>query len=171
MGQGPPSSTPIWGDALDPHACFLLERGLKTLPIAGSAAEFDRSSTGSDAEPNTAGSEEGSTTQAWSRILGHGFATRLFSGFGGMLSFYLEDAARAETFLNRVAVSRLHAASLGGVETLVVQTLPQHTSWRRPLREGRKRLGITDDLVRVSVGNRRSGRAPEADFEQALEAE
>jgi len=97
---------------------------------------------------------------------GHAYADRLFSGYGGMLSFYLEDAARAETFLDRVRIP-LHAASLGGVETLVVQ--PSRSTHLGQSEEDRQRLGITDELVRISVGIEDPGEL-EADFVQALEA-
>ena len=98
---------------------------------------------------------------------GHAFASRLFTGFGGMLSLYLEDAARAETFLDRVRIP-LHAASLGGVETLVVQ--PARSTHLGQSEEDRQRLGITDELVRISVGIEDPDEL-EADFVQALEAE
>ncbi len=44
---------------------------------------------------------------------GHGHATRLFDGYGGMLSFYADSAMVAGAFLDRVRIP-LHAASLGG---------------------------------------------------------
>lgn len=135
------------GAALDPHACFLLERGLKTLALrvqrqnenALQLAEFLH------AHPRVR------------RVLypglqddpGHALARRMFSGFGGMLSFYAEDAAAAERFLERVEIP-LHAASLGGVESLVVR--PARSSHLGLTAEQRGALGITDDLVRVSVG-------------------
>jgi cystathionine beta-lyase/cystathionine gamma-synthase len=79
----------------------------------------------------------------------HRFAARLFSGFGGMLSFYAESPERAERFLDNVRIP-LHAASLGGVESLVVR--PSRSTHLGLDEESRRRLAITDDLVRVSVG-------------------
>jgi len=151
------------GGSLDPHACFLLERGLKTLPL-----RVDR---------------QNSTARRLAQVLaqrpevkkvnypglesdpGHAFASRLFSGFGGMLSFYMEGADQAKTFLKQVRIP-LHAASLGGVETLVVQ--PSCSTHLGQTPAERERLGITDELVRVSVGIEDPGEL-EADFLQALE--
>jgi len=152
------------GGALDPHACFLLERGLKTLPLrvrrqSSTARRLAEMMTRRSAvkQVNYPGLESDP---------GHGFATHLFSAFGGMLSFYAEDAERAETFLNRVRIP-LHAASLGGVETLVVR--PSRSTHLGQTPAERERLGITDELVRVSVGIEDPDEL-EADFVQALEA-
>ena len=135
------------GGSLDPHACFLFERGLKTLVLrverqnetAMRLAHYlaDRPEV---RQVNYPGLENDPS---------HRFAARLFSGFGGMLSFYAESAERAEKFLDSVRIP-LHAASLGGVESLVVR--PSRSSHLGLDDESRRRLGITDDLVRVSVG-------------------
>ncbi len=150
------------GGSLDPHACFLFERGLKTLVLrverqnenARRLAEF------------LAGRPEvrrvnypGLETDP-----GHRFAKRLFSGCGGMLSFYAESAERAERFVERVKIA-LHAPSLGGPETLVVR--PASSSHLGQTPKERERLKITDDLVRVSVGIESADELIE-DFAQAL---
>ena len=135
------------GGALDPHACFLFERGLKTLVLrverqnetamrlacylAGRPEVRKVNYPGLEDDPS------------------HPFAARLFSGFGGMLSFYADSAERAERFLDSVRIP-LHAASLGGVESLVVR--PSRSTHLGLDEESRQALGITDDLVRVSVG-------------------
>lgn len=97
---------------------------------------------------------------------GHRFAERLFSGYGGMLSFYFDDAVAAERFLASVKIP-MQAASLGGVETLVVR--PSRSTHLGQTPEQRQRLGITDDLVRLSVGIEDPDEL-EADLIQALEA-
>ena len=151
------------GGALDPHACFLFERGLKTLALRverqnHNALELARfldcrpeirkvNYPGLEAEP------------------GHAVARELFGGFGGMLSFYTRDGELAERFLDRVRIP-LHAASLGGVETLVVRP-SRSTHLGIPPAE-LKRLGITDDLIRVSVGIEDAGELID-DFTRALE--
>jgi cystathionine beta-lyase/cystathionine gamma-synthase len=84
-----------------------------------------------------------------------------------MLSLYFEDAPRAESFLNRVRIP-LHAPSLGGVETLVVR--PSRSTHLGQSEEDRQRLGITDELVRISVGIE-DPEELEADFIQALEGQ
>ena len=72
------------------------------------------------------------------------------SGFGGMLSFYLRgDLAAASRFLSAVRVFTL-AESLGGVESLIEHPAIMTHASVPP--ENRKKLGIDDGFVRVSVG-------------------
>ncbi len=86
------------------------------------------------------------------------------SGFGAMISFYTDTAARAERVLERVEVITF-AESLGGVESLVTYPAIQtHGSVPAPTRE---RLGITDTLLRLSVGIEDAADLI-ADLEQAL---
>ena len=80
----------------------------------------------------------------------HALAVRQMSGFGGMVSFALRgDAARAFAFAKSTKLFSL-AESLGGVESLVsIPARMTHGSIPAPDRE---RRGITDSLVRLSVG-------------------
>ena len=136
------------GGCLDPHACFLLDRGLKTLVLrvrqqnenALALAKF------LTAQPQVSKvNYPGLESHPQYKI-----ARELFEQFGGMLSFELAGgAAAADMFVNRVKLP-IHAASLGGVETLV--TRPATTSHSGISREERARLGITDGLIRCSVG-------------------
>jgi cystathionine beta-lyase/cystathionine gamma-synthase len=73
----------------------------------------------------------------------------LAGGFGGMLTLDLGSKARAQSFRRRIQVI-LPAASLGGVESLV--SLPLETSHAYAAPAKRRADGITDGLVRVSVG-------------------
>lgn len=150
------------GGSMDPHACFLLERGLKTLALRvgrqnETAARLARFL---EAHPAVRKVNYPGLTGDPS----HRYASRLFSGCGGMLSFYLGDAGRAEGFLDRVTLP-IHAASLGGVESLVVRPSRSSHLGLEPVE--RERLGITDDLIRVSVGIEDADELI-ADFEQAL---
>jgi cystathionine gamma-lyase len=95
----------------------------------------------------------------------HELAKAQASGFGGVLSFDLKGTvADAENFLERLRVFTL-AESLGGVESLIeLPSQMTHTSVEKAVRE---KIGITDTLIRVSVGI----EAVEdliADLEQAL---
>jgi cystathionine beta-lyase/cystathionine gamma-synthase len=95
---------------------------------------------------------------------GNAVARKLFKGCGGMMSFYTHSADEAARFLERLRIP-IHAASLGGTESLVVR--PARSSHLGLTPEERARLGVTDDLIRVSVGI----ESPDeliADFEQAL---
>jgi len=81
---------------------------------------------------------------------GHQRAKELFDGFSGMLSFEIKGGVdAAERFMQRARLP-IVAPSLGGVETLV--TRPATTSHSGMSREDRNRLGITDSLIRMSIG-------------------
>jgi cystathionine gamma-synthase/cystathionine gamma-lyase/cystathionine beta-lyase len=152
------------GGALDPHACFLLERGLKTLALrverqnqnALRLARFlaEHPKVRRVNYPGLPGDP------------GHERAKRLFRGFGGMLSFYTHTAEQATRLLERLRIP-LHAASLGAVESLVVR--PSRSSHLGFTPEERARMGVGDDLVRVSMGIESADELL-ADFEQALES-
>jgi cystathionine gamma-lyase/cystathionine beta-lyase/cystathionine gamma-lyase/homocysteine desulfhydrase len=79
----------------------------------------------------------------------HALAQRQMSGFGGMLSFETGSLANAKTVLKSVRLCSL-AESLGGVETLISH--PASMTHASVPAADRARLGITDGLVRVSVG-------------------
>ena len=153
------------GGVLDPHACFLLQRGLKTLGVRvrhqnESALRIARflelhpritrvNYPGLESHPN------------------HLRACELFDGFGGVLSFELEgDARAADRFIANVTIP-ISAPSLGGVETLI--TRPATTSHSGMTPNDRARAGIRDGLVRLSVGLESSDDLIE-DFEIALRA-
>ena len=138
----------LLGGSMDPHAAFLLHRGLKTLALRvryqnESALAIARflATHPAVARVNYPGLE--SHPQ-------HARARELFHGFGGMLSFELADGSQqAGRFLARVTLPAV-APSLGGVETLL--TRPATSSHAGLSREERLRLGIRDDLIRMSVG-------------------
>jgi cystathionine gamma-lyase len=77
-------------------------------------------------------------------------ARKQMSGFGGMVSIELKGGFRAvEKFLSKLKLFTL-AASLGGVESLVLH--PATYSHRILPEKERKKLGISDSLIRLSVG-------------------
>jgi cystathionine beta-lyase/cystathionine gamma-synthase len=136
------------GGSLDPHAAYLLHRGVKTLAVRvrhqnRSALEVANflASRAEVARVNYPGLPSHPR---------HDRARRLFSGFGGMLSFELHGGAEAaKRFIGRTTLP-IKAPSLGGPETLLTQ--PAVTSHAGMSREDRGRLGITDGLIRMSVG-------------------
>jgi len=79
----------------------------------------------------------------------HDLAKRQQSGFGGMVAFDVGSLEAARTVLESVKLCTL-AESLGGVETLISH--PATMTHASVLPETRERLGITDGLVRISVG-------------------
>jgi cystathionine gamma-lyase/cystathionine beta-lyase/cystathionine gamma-lyase/homocysteine desulfhydrase len=76
-------------------------------------------------------------------------ARKLFSGFGGMIAFETGSLAAARALLDNVRLCAL-AESLGGVETLISH--PATMTHASVPAEDRQRLGISDGLVRISVG-------------------
>lgn len=79
----------------------------------------------------------------------HERARAIFTGFGGMISFETGSLAAARALLDNVRLCAL-AESLGGVETLISH--PASMTHASVPSEQRDRLGITDGLVRISVG-------------------
>jgi cystathionine beta-lyase/cystathionine gamma-synthase len=79
----------------------------------------------------------------------HALAKRQMRGFGGLISFELGSLDHARTLLNNVRLMAL-AESLGGVETLISHPATMTHASVPP--ERRQQIGLTDDMVRVSVG-------------------
>ena len=138
----------IWGQAPDPFACWLLERGLKTLDVrvkrhnenamqvaewCASRKEFKRVHyPGLAAHPD------------------HAIARQQMDGFGGMMAVELAGGARgADKMIKRLTLFK-HAPSLGGVDSLVSE--PRHTSHAHMTSAERAKLGIPDGFLRLSIG-------------------
>ena len=151
------------GGCMDPHAAFLLNRGLMTLALR---VRHQNESTlriaqflhghRSVAKVNYAGLESHPH---------HARARKLFTGFGGVLSFELRGSAeQANQLMSKVTLPAV-APSLGGVRSLI--TRPAVTSHAGLSPEERVRAGIGDGLVRLSVGIEDSDDLIE-DLDQAL---
>ena len=151
------------GATLDPHTCFLLHRGIKTLAVrmkhqnesALAIAHFlaESSAVKKINYPGLASHPQ------------HGRARELFDGFSCMLSFELEgDVADADRFMRSTTLP-IVAPSLGGVETLI--TRPATTSHAGLSADERRQRGISDNLIRVSVGIENTEDLIE-DFERAM---
>jgi len=153
------------GGSLDPHGCFLLDRGLKTLALRVSrhnasalalARALDKHPRvrrvhypGLESHPD------------------HRRASHLFDGYGGMLAFEVDGGVAAATaFLEAVRLPAV-APSLGGVESLV--TRPAATSHRTLAPAERAAMGISDELIRVSTGIEGTDDLV-ADFLRAMDA-
>jgi cystathionine beta-lyase/cystathionine gamma-synthase len=136
------------GGTLDPHTCFLLHRGLKTLALrmryqnesAVRIAEF------LDGHPRV----EKVNYPGLKNSNQYARASELFDGFGGMLSYELKGGLEdVDRFLRSVSIPVI-APSLGGVETLL--TRPASTSHASLTSEDLDRSGISETLIRMSVG-------------------
>jgi cystathionine gamma-lyase/homocysteine desulfhydrase len=135
------------GGVLGPHDSWLLMRGIKTLGVRMEEHELNTKKIvefllqhsevakvyypGIETHPN------------------HEIAKKQSGGFGGMVSFDVGSAEKAEGVLARLRYFTL-AESLGAVESLIsIPALMTHASIPA---ERRKKLGITDGLIRISVG-------------------
>ena len=138
----------IFGPVLDPFAAWLLLRGLKTL---GVRVERHNQNAQRLAEYLAAHPQVASVSYPGLRShLGHAIAARQMRGFGGMLSFEVRGGFEAGVRCVEALRTCLLAVSLGGVESLV--THPASTTSIGIPKEHRERAGITDGLIRVSVG-------------------
>ncbi len=153
------------GGSLDPHACFLLHRGLKTLALRvkyqnESTLKIARFLEGHPAIENInyPGLESHPNNKR---------ARDLFDGFSGVLSFELKGGVeRAERFIHNTTLPVV-APSLGGVETLITRPVTTSHSGMSP--KDRQTLGISDSLIRLSVGIEATEDIIE-DFDRALKA-
>jgi cystathionine beta-lyase/cystathionine gamma-synthase len=153
----------LWGQAPDPFACWLLERGLKTLDV--------RVRRQNENAMRLARWCEGRAEVA--RVLypglpshpDHARAREVLDGFGGMMAIELAGGgAAADRFVRRLRLIH-HAPSLGGVDTLLCE--PRYTSHSHLTTAERARLGIPDGFLRISVGIEDADDLI-ADVEQAL---
>ena len=135
------------GAILSPFDSWLVLRGIKTLPVRMEAHNAN----------GMAIAKYLSAKKQVQKIYypglpthpGHELAKKQMSGFGGMIAFDLGGLENARAFLGRVQLCSL-AESLGGVETLISHPATMTHASVPP--EQRARLGITDGLVRISVG-------------------
>ncbi len=153
----------LWGQTPDPFACWLLERGLKTLDV-----RVQRSNASAMAIAQWA---EGRKEVKHAHYPGlpshpdHAIASEILDGFGGMLALELAGGGRAaERFLRRLRLVT-HAPSLGGVDSLVSE--PRYTSHAKMSAAERARIGIPDGFLRLSIGLEDVDDLV-ADLEQAL---
>lgn len=153
----------VWGQAPDPFACWLLERGLKTLAVRVARQNENAQRV----------AEWGEGRKDIRRVLypglashpDHAVAARMLDGFGGMLAFELAGGTRAtERFLRRLKLFR-HAPSLGGVESLVSE--PRFSSHADLSPAARAALGVPDGFLRFSIGIEAADDLV-GDLEQAL---
>ena len=151
------------GGTLDPHACFLLHRGLKTLALRVGHQNRSALAIASFLEEHEAVRKV--VYPGLASHPQHAIAERMFDGYGGMLSFEVKGGvAAAERFMARTTLPVV-APSLGGIETLL--TRPATTSHSGLSAAERERIGIGDGLIRVSVGIEHTDDLI-ADFAQAL---
>ncbi len=153
----------ISGCNMDPHQAYLVRRGLKTMGIRIDRAQENAMKVAAflEAHPKV----------AWVMYPGlkshpqYELGKKLMRGPGAMISFGLSGGLDAgKKLMNNVNLCVL-AVSLGGIETLIQH--PASMTHSKLSKEAKKQGGITDDLVRLSVGIEEAEDIL-ADLEQAL---
>jgi cystathionine beta-lyase/cystathionine gamma-synthase len=138
----------LWGQAIDPHAAWLIDRGMRTLAI-----RMERHNANGLAVAQWAEQQEGIARVHYPGLASHpdhAYAKKVLDGFGGMVGLELEGGSKAtERLLKRLKMIA-HAPSLAGVETLVSE--PRLTSHKTIGAEGRAKIGIPDGFLRLSCG-------------------
>src|SRR6266850_4438571 len=136
------------GCCMDPHAAFMLLRGIKTL-----AVRVQRQNESTLRVAEFLSRHPKVTRVHYPMLKGHPqyeLARKQLAGAGGVLSFEIdgtgEDACRVSEALNLFTL----APSLGGVDSLV--SLPVLTSHAMIDPELRRKMGVTDQMIRLSVG-------------------
>jgi cystathionine gamma-synthase len=138
----------VFGACLDPHAAYLIHRGIKTLALR---IEQQNRSAQAMAERLQAHPR---VRQVWYPGLeshpNHQTAKRLMRGFGGVVTFEVDaDLHGTSRFVDACRIPRI-APSLGGVESLIEQ--PALMSYFELSTEEREAIGIKNNLVRYAVG-------------------
>jgi cystathionine beta-lyase/cystathionine gamma-synthase len=138
----------LWGQAIDPHAAWLIDRGMRTL-----ALRMERHNQNGLAVAQWAERHGGIVKVHYPGLPSHpdhARAKKVLNGFGGMVGLELKGGAKAaERLLNQLKLVT-HAPSLAGVETLVSE--PRLTSHKSIGAEGRAKIGIPDGFLRLSCG-------------------
>jgi cystathionine beta-lyase/cystathionine gamma-synthase len=153
----------VWGQAPDPFACWLLERGLKTLDVrvkrqnenAMQIAQWcsKRPEIAKVHYPGLPNHPDHVTAKA------------ILDGFGGMMAIELKGGGAATLRFIKNLQLFTYAASLGGVDSLVIE--PRYSSHAFMTPEEREKIGIPDGFLRMSIGIENAEDLI-ADIEQAL---
>ena len=138
----------LYGPSIDPETAWLLERGIRTLPV-----RMERHNQSAHALAEWFTGAPGVRQVIYPGLPSHpdhACAARLLDGYGGMLAIVLAGGGpAADRFCAALKLAAV-APSLGGVETLVSQ--PRRTSHIDLTPSERAALGIDDGMVRISVG-------------------
>ena len=141
------------GAVPSPFDCWLTQRSLKTLPVRMRRHNSNAIKIAKALEDS--GKIEKVYYPGLESHIHYGLAKiqqldpKGNSGFGGMISIELKDRKSAQYFVNKLSLFTL-AESLGGVESLVCH--PASMTHASIPKEKREKVGLTDGLVRLSVG-------------------
>jgi len=135
------------GACLDPHAAFLLERGIKTLSI-----RVERQNENAFKIATFLEKHKNVEWVSYPGLVSHpqnSLAIRQLSGFGGVIAFAVNSDVLALKVLRNFKLIR-EATSLGGVET--VASMPMNTSHARMSEPELRAIGIRQGTIRLSIG-------------------
>ena len=153
----------LWGQSLDPHSAWLIDRGLRTLDV-----RMERHSKNGMAVAQWADGHPAIARVSYPGLKSHpdhALAEKLLDNYGGMLALEIKGGVKAtEKFLKKLRVVT-HAPSLAGTESLISE--PRLTSHTHMTSDERAKLGIPDGTVRLSCGLENAEDII-ADLEQAL---
>ena len=137
----------FFGGNIAPQVAWLVLRGIKTL-----ALRMERHNANAYALAHTLSAERGKDAVYYPGLehhRNHKIAKRQMDGFGGIVALDLLTAEAARSFVNKVRLCTF-ATSLGGVETIVQPAALMTHATLSP--ESRAAAGISDGLIRISVG-------------------
>ncbi len=135
------------GNALSPFDCWLVLRGIRTLPMRMQRHESNAKSVAEFLK--TLPEVERVFYPALPEHKGHELCARQSRGFGGVVTFTVREKRHVESFIRGGDIIKF-AESLGGFRTLVTYPLTQtHYSIPPQMRE---KIGITDRTIRLSLG-------------------
>jgi len=137
----------INGAVLEPFSAYLIARGLKTLSLRVERHNSNAMTVACFLENHAA--VEHVFYPGLESNAGHAVAREQMRGFGGMLSFTLREGLEVAAVMERLKLAH-RAASLGHVETFA--GIPATTSHVECTAEQRAAMGITERLIRYSVG-------------------
>ncbi|HJP56648.1 MAG TPA: PLP-dependent aspartate aminotransferase family protein [Gemmatimonadales bacterium] len=138
----------LWGQAIDPHAAWLIDRGMRTLGV-----RMERHNANGMAVARWAASQAEIARVHYPGLPthpDHARAKKVLDGFGGMVGLELRGGVPAAERLLRRLKLVAHAPSLAGVESLVSE--PRLTSHKAIGAAARERIGIPDGFLRLSCG-------------------
>jgi cystathionine gamma-lyase/cystathionine beta-lyase/cystathionine gamma-lyase/homocysteine desulfhydrase len=152
------------GAIMSPFECWLVLRGVKTLAVRMIQHEINGQAVAKYLESSS------KVKKVFYPGLPdhpqHELAKRQMSGFGSMITFELGSLKNAQKMLRKVRICSL-GESLGGVETLISH--PATMTHAALGEKGRKSIGLTDGMVRISVGVEDANDIIE-DLDEALKA-
>jgi cystathionine beta-lyase/cystathionine gamma-synthase len=152
------------GAIMSPFECWLVLRGVKTLAVRMIQHEINGQAVAKYLESNP--KVKAVFYPGLPDHPQHELAKRQMSGFGSMITFELGSLKNAQKMLRKVRICSL-GESLGGVETLISH--PATMTHAALGEKGRKSIGLTDGMVRISVGVEDVGDIIQ-DLDEALKA-